>query len=59
MKGRRVEGEKVRTLKMSLKASIPVLYANFNALYDFQQFTAISADSVHLKKPSGWPEGPK
>jgi hypothetical protein len=42
-----------------LKASIPFLHANSIALYDFQQFSAISADSIHLKKPSRWPEGPK
>jgi hypothetical protein len=56
-KGRRVEGEKVRTLKVSLKASKPFLQENSNALYDHQHIDAFSADSVQLKKPSGGPKG--
>lgn len=39
-----------------LKASKSVLHANFNAVYDFQYFAALSTDSVHLKKPSRWPK---
>jgi hypothetical protein len=57
MKGRRVEGEKVRSLKMRLKASIPVLKGNSKTLYYIRHFTAFSADSVHLKKPSVGPKG--
>jgi hypothetical protein len=44
---------------MKLKASKPVLNANSNASYDFRRFIAFYADSVHLKKPSRWPGGPK
>jgi methylmalonyl-CoA mutase len=58
-KGRRVEGEKVRSSKMGLKASIPISHTNSNKLYDIQDPGAFPADSVHLKKPSRWPEGPK
>jgi hypothetical protein len=57
MKGGRVEGEKVRNSKKRLKASKPFLHANSNALYDCRHFAAFSADSVHLKKPSGGPKG--
>jgi hypothetical protein len=57
MKGRRVEGEKVRSSKTRLKASRPVLKGNSETLYYIQHFTAFSADSVHLKKPSGGPKG--
>jgi hypothetical protein len=39
-----------------LKASKPCLHTNPNASYDFQRFTAFSADSVHQKKPSRWPK---
>jgi ATP-dependent Lhr-like helicase len=56
-KGRRVEGEKVRTLEVSLKASKPFLHENSNVLYDDQHFDAFSAGSFHLKKPSEGPEG--
>jgi hypothetical protein len=56
-KGRMVEGEKLRILKMRLKASKPFLHENSNALYDYRHFAAFSADSVHLKKPSGGPKG--
>jgi hypothetical protein len=40
-----------------LKASIPCLQANSNALYDYRHFDAIAAGTVHLKKPSGGPKG--
>jgi len=58
-KVRRGEGEKVRKSKIRLKASIPNLHTNSNKLYDIQDPDAFPADSVHLKKPSRWPEGPK
>jgi hypothetical protein len=41
----------------SLKASIPCLQENSNALYDYRHFDAIAAGTVHLKKPSGGPKG--
>ena len=52
-----VEGEKVRSSKMRLKASIPLLYANFDELYNIRHFDAFTAGSIHLKKPSGGPKG--
>jgi len=52
-KGRRLE----QKLFSRLKASIPCLHAKSNALYDYRQFVAFSADSIHLKKPSGGPKG--
>jgi hypothetical protein len=57
MKGRRVEGEKVRSSKKRLKASKPCDKANFNELFNIPHFVAFSADSIHLKKPSGGPKG--
>ena len=48
--------EKVRRLKMRLKASKPSLHKNYNALYNFQHFVAFPAEPVHLKKPSRWPK---
>jgi hypothetical protein len=56
MKGGRVEGEKVRSSKMKLKASKHCLHGNYNAIYDIQHFIAFPADSIHLKKPSRWPK---
>jgi hypothetical protein len=56
MKGGRVEGEKVRNSKLRLKASKHSLHANYNVLYDFQQFCAFLDDSVQSKKPSRWPK---
>ena len=56
-KGGRIEGEKVRGFKMRLKASKPLLHANFNALYNYQHLNAFAAPSVQLKKPSGGPKG--
>jgi len=53
MKGRRVEGEKVRRLK----ASITLLQTNSNDLYNIRHFDVFAADSVHLKKPSEGPKG--
>ena len=53
MKGRRVEGKKLRRLK----ASKPFLHANPDALYDYRHFAAFSDDSVQSKKPSGGPKG--
>ena len=40
-----------------LKASKPDLQENSNASYDFRHVDVFSADSVHLKKPSGGPKG--
>jgi len=53
MKGRRVEGKNLRRLK----ASKPLLHEDSNALYDYRNFVASSADSIQLKKPSGGPKG--
>ena len=47
----------MRNLKMRLKASIPLLCTNSSVLYSIQHFTAFSAVSVHLKKPSVGPKG--
>ena len=47
-KGSRVEGEKVRRLKVS----IPSLYTNSNELYNISHSVAFPAASVQLKKPS-------
>jgi hypothetical protein len=57
MKGRRIEGEKVRSSKMRLKASIPYVHTNSNRLYDILHFVAFSADSIQSKKPSVGPKG--
>jgi hypothetical protein len=57
MKERRVEDEKVRSSKTILKASIPLLYANCNELYNIQLFYALITGSIHLKKPSVGPKG--
>jgi preprotein translocase subunit SecD len=57
LKGRRVEGEKVKSIKGGLKASIPLLQTNSNKLYNNRHLDAFPADSDHLKKPSGGPEG--
>jgi hypothetical protein len=42
-KDRRVEGKKLRSSKMRLKASIPFLFANFNELYNIRYFVAFPA----------------
>jgi hypothetical protein len=39
-----------------VKASIPLLHANSNQLYNIRHFDAFTAGSIHLKKP---PVGPK
>ena len=57
MKGGRVEGEKLRSSKRRLKASIPCVQTTFNQSHDIRYFAAFTADSVHLKKPSGGPKG--
>jgi hypothetical protein len=49
----RVEGKKLRRLK----ASKHVMQENSNALYDIRHFDAFTAGSIHLKKPSGGPQG--
>jgi hypothetical protein len=53
----RVEGEKVRSSKMRLKASKPCLSVNSYELYNNRHFEAFAADSIHLKKPSVGPKG--
>jgi hypothetical protein len=40
-----------------LKASIPNVQKNSNAIHDFLHFAAFNAASVQLKKPSGGPKG--
>jgi hypothetical protein len=50
---RRLEDKRLRRLKVSK----PIFHANSNALYDFRHFAASTAESVHLKKPSGGPKG--
>ena len=40
-----------------LKASIPRVQATFHQLHDIRNFVAFTANSVHLKKPSGGPKG--
>jgi hypothetical protein len=52
-KGRGVEDKNLR----SLKASKPFWHENSNALYVYRHFAEFSADSIHLKKPSGGPKG--
>jgi hypothetical protein len=47
---------KVRRLKRSLKASIPILCENYNELYSIRHFDAFVADSIQLKKPYRWPK---
>ena len=55
-----VQGKKNEVEKFKkMKDSKPFLNGNSNALYYFRHLAAFSADSVHLKKPSRWPEGPK
>ena len=53
MKGRRVEGEKVRRLK----ASIPGVQTTFHQSHDIRYVAAFAAVSVQVKKPSGGPKG--
>jgi hypothetical protein len=48
---------KVRRLKRRLKASIPGVQTTSHQLYDIRYFDAVDADSVHLKKPLGGPQG--
>ena len=57
MKGRRVEGEKLRSSKTRLKASKPISHENSDALYDLRQFIAFSSESIQSKKPSVGPKG--
>ena len=52
MKGGRVEGEKARTLKVSLKASKPYVHGNSHRLYDILYFAAFTTALIQLKKPS-------
>jgi hypothetical protein len=46
-------------LFIRLKVSIPGVQTTFYQLHNIRHFAAFSADLVHLKKPSRWPEGPK
>jgi hypothetical protein len=57
MKGRRVEGEKLRSSKTRSKASKPPSNENSYALYDLRQFIAFSSDPLQSKKPSVGPKG--
>ncbi len=57
MKVGRIAGEKVRRLKRRLKASIPGMETTFYQSHDIRHFTAFTAGSVQLKKPSGGPKG--
>jgi hypothetical protein len=57
MKGRRVEGEKIRRSKMRLKASIPCVQTNSNKLSNIRHFGAFVTGVIHLKKPSVGPKG--
>jgi uncharacterized radical SAM superfamily protein len=57
MKGRRVEGEKVRSSRVRLKASKPFMPANSYELSNIRHFAAFAAGTVHLKKPSVGPKG--
>ena len=57
MKSGRVEGEKLRRLKRGLKASIPGVQVTFHQSHNIQHFDEFAAGSIHLKKPSGGPEG--
>jgi hypothetical protein len=56
-KGRRVEGEKVRSSKMRLKASKPCMPANSHELSNNRLFDAFAVGTVHLKKSSVGPKG--
>ena len=57
MKGGRVEGEKIRSSKIRLKASIPCVQANSNELSNIRHFGAFAVGVIHLKKSSGGPKG--
>jgi hypothetical protein len=57
MKGGRVEGEKVRTSKVRLKASKQSLSTNSHELNNIRHFNEFATGSVHLKKPSVGPKG--
>ena len=56
-KVRRLEGEKIRSSKMRLKASIPCVQTNSNELSGILHFGAFTAVAIHLKKPSIGPKG--
>jgi hypothetical protein len=53
MKGRRVEGKKLRRLK----ASKPGAQTTFFESHNIQNFAAFSDNAVQSKKPSGGPKG--
>jgi hypothetical protein len=52
----RVEGEKLRSSKRRLKASIPGVRTTFYQSHNIRHLDAFAADSIHLKKPSGGPK---
>jgi hypothetical protein len=52
-KVRKVEGEKEGVQKGDLKASIPGVQTTFHQLHNIRHFDKFTADSIHLKKPSG------
>ena len=56
-KARRLEGEKVRTSKVRLKASKQYTSTNFHELNNIRHSNAFTVDTVHLKKPSVGPKG--
>ena len=57
MKGRRLEGEKVRSLEMGLKASKPCGAADSPGLHNNRHFEVFAADTIQSKKPSVGPKG--
>ena len=52
-KKKRLEGDKLRRLK----ASITGVQTTFFESHNIRHFVVFSADSAHLKKPSGGPKG--
>jgi len=56
-KVRKLEGEKVRSLKVRLKASKPRVPENSYELHNIRHFDVVAAGTVHLKKPSVGPKG--
>jgi hypothetical protein len=57
MKGRRLEGKKVRSLEMRLKASKPCVSENSHELHNNRHFEVFAADTIQSKKPSVGPKG--
>jgi hypothetical protein len=57
MKGRRLEGEKIKSLEMRLNASKPCVSANSHELHNNRHFEIFAADTIQSKKPSVGPKG--